>query len=363
MKKNIALVFCSVLFVLFLFEIVLRTVSMEKPEVLVGPKTDWAPVPERIWTEYHPVLGWYHQRNKHAILKLQHVEANINTNSQGFRGIRDYEKQKPPGSSRIVCLGDSFVFGFGVQDNETFCSQLEAKHQNLEVLNLGVAAYGMDQILMAYRTLAKDYNADYVFIGIFPEDFWRATRAFADSGHAKPYFSLSTSGRLILHNVPVPPQYQLNTNQYPDLIQYHPVEQFLLHSLVYRMIKKSLIKLGKNLRLVDPDLTVEWKIGREILNQLISEVREQNQKPVLLLLPPDRWVKSARVDSLRKSVIRFSKKENVDLIDLTPGFYEAVQIGKITDYYIEGDWHWTAKGHELASDLISRYLTERTQKV
>ena len=48
----------------------------------------------------------------------------LNYNSDCFRG-RDYPLKKIPGTSRIVVLGDSFMEGLGVNDNETFSHFLE----------------------------------------------------------------------------------------------------------------------------------------------------------------------------------------------------------------------------------------------
>jgi len=358
MKRNLILLLSSIVFTLLLAEIALRIVGFDHPKMPEGPKSDWALVPERVWTEYHSVLGWAHQKNKHAILKVGDKELDVYTNSSGFRGRREYDLNKPESVVRILCLGDSFVFGFGVEDHETFCSRLEAQGENIEVLNLGVPGYGVDQLLLYYRTVAKAYQPDYVLIGIFPEGFWRATRSFADTGHAKPYFSLSPDGDLVLHNNPVPPPFQLRTNQFPSLIQYGWFERLLMQSKVYRAVRKGIIQMGKVMGWLDPDLTVEWTVGRVILRELIGEIHESGAQPVLIILPPDRWVKSTRKTSLRKALIRFIQKEKVDALDLTPDLYRAVQQKSINHYYIEGDWHWTAKGHQLAADLIAHYLID-----
>jgi len=363
MKKNIALnfvlLFFSVVIALAILEAVLRVTQAEVAKLPETPKSDWALLRERVWTEHHPELGWYHQKNKKAVLVGDGYEVEIQTNSQGFRGTREYEKVKRKSKNRILFLGDSFVFGFGVENEETLVARLEQKDENLEVLNLGVPGYGIDQMLVMYRTIAKDYETDYVFIGVFPEDFWRATRSFADTGHAKPYFSLLPNGELELHNMPVPPKYSLNTHQFPDLVHRGPVESFLMKSVLYRMLKRGLTRLGKNLRLTDPDTTEEWVLGRAILSELIREVQESGATPVLVILPPERWVRDPGKTSLHKSILRFAKRENVDFIDLSPHFVEAVGEGDITDYYIQGDWHWTVKGNQLAADVIDQKLTDQ----
>jgi hypothetical protein len=41
-------------------------------------------------------------------------------------------------------------------------------------------------------------------------------------------------------------------------------------------------------------------------------------------------------------------------LDLTPVFSEAIHKNSLEDFYIPGDWHWTAKGHELAAREIQK---------
>jgi len=358
MKKNMLLALCSIFFALVALEITLRLIT-HQPVPPSGPKTNWAIVPERVWTEYHPDLGWYHQKNKKAFLRKNGFEIEVNTNSQGFRGSREYSIEKPKGVKRILVLGDSFVFGWGVRDHETFCSKLEQQYKNWEAIDLGVAGFGIDQILMSYRSIGQKFKPDVVVISIFPEDFWRATRTFSDSGYAKPYFSLTPSGDLELNNVPVPKPFELRYNQFPEIIQQNSLEKLLIQSLVYRKLKLALIRLGKNLGWVDPDSTGEWILGRAILNQLVREIQQNNAKPILLVIPPHRWFLRKNYESIHKSILRLAKREGFELIDATEPFREAINRSSLEDYYIKDDWHWTEKGHELVSKLI----TERIKKM
>ena len=45
-------------------------------------------------------------------------------NSKGLRD-REYKYAKPPGTRRILCLGDSFKLGYGVEADQTFAKVLE----------------------------------------------------------------------------------------------------------------------------------------------------------------------------------------------------------------------------------------------
>lgn len=356
MRKNLLLIFLSLIFSLGACEGGLRILDRPPQTAPQTPKTNWATVPERVWTEYHPELGWYHQKNKRARIQTDFVNVEIQTNSAGFRGAREYSLEKKPGVKRVLALGDSFVFGFGVAEGENFSQRLEAADPQTEVLNLGVPGYGIDQMLMAYRSMGKSYHADTVLIGLFPEDFWRNLRAFADTGHAKPYFEVKADGKLELKNVPVPPQFKLNMNQFPDLIEHGALENVLYHSELYKRLKKAWLRAGIGLGLLDPDLSEEWILGRAILSQLIREVREDGSEPVMMMIPSESWARSTRKTTLRKSLIKFAEREKAAFVDLTPVFNQKVQEEGIAKYYIEGDWHWTAKGHKLAAEAIRSFF-------
>ena len=113
------------------------------------------------------------------------------------------------------------------------------------------------------------------------------------------------------------------------------------------------------MRLVDPETSEEWILGRAILRALIQELREDQVRPVLLIMPSEAWVLRRKPDSLHRSIMRFSKREGVDVIDLLPAFTAKVAESKIDDYFIPMDRHWTDKGHELASQEIHKFLTAK----
>ena len=356
MRKNLLALLFSIGLTLVFLELGLRWVQIDQPKPIEKPKENWALIPERVWIESHPELGWFHQKNKMALQKVVDKTVTIHTDSQGFRGTREYPLERA-GGVRLLAVGDSFVFGFGVEDSEVFTARLEAMQPGLEVPNLAVAGYGIDQIYKSYQIIGRPYKPDLVLIGIYPEDFWRATRAFSDSGHAKPYFSLKGDGSLELHNVPVPPPFTLDTHQFPDLIEWSPTQTILRQSALYRLVQKQLIRLGKNTGILDPDLTVEWQVGKAILRKFIQEIREDGATPLVLIAAPRQWVQEKEPFSLHKSLLRFLKKEKVDYIDFTPVFQERMHDPKdIETYYMAGDWHWSPAGHAVVAEHILEYL-------
>jgi lysophospholipase L1-like esterase len=94
----------------------------------------------------------------------------ISLNSEGFRDV-ETRKQKPSSVFRIVCLGDSWTFGWNVGTTHSYPQQLqdllrrEFPEANFEVLNLGVAGYSSLHGLRLLETRVLDLNPDVVVVG------------------------------------------------------------------------------------------------------------------------------------------------------------------------------------------------------
>lgn len=96
-------------------------------------------------------------------------------NPQGFRGP-PAPLRKPPGTLRICVVGDSFVFGTGVADDETLPHVLErelrARHsaRALEVLNFGVPGYGIEDLAARLRRDVLPFGPDLVLLSLYVND-------------------------------------------------------------------------------------------------------------------------------------------------------------------------------------------------
>jgi lysophospholipase L1-like esterase len=105
--------------------------------------------------------------------------AVIRTNSHGMRE-REIPIEKPGSVTRIVVLGDSYTFGFGVPGLRAYPRVLERLFnqraptgRRFEVLNFGVGGYSThdEAVVLKYRALA--WNPDLVIVGYVlndPED-------------------------------------------------------------------------------------------------------------------------------------------------------------------------------------------------
>ncbi|TGL11442.1 LA_2490 family SGNH/GDSL-type esterase [Leptospira meyeri] len=122
---------------------------------------------------YHPEYGVTLEPNESRFVRhyADLWQGQFTTNSLGLRGKEEPIPKKP----KLVCLGDSLVMGFGVSDEDTFCSRLGGLEENglsFQSLNLGVDAYGS---LGSYKRLkdmsGKIDNIHTVLFFISPNDF------------------------------------------------------------------------------------------------------------------------------------------------------------------------------------------------
>lgn len=90
-------------------------------------------------------------------------------------GARDHEfADKRADTRRVVAVGDSFTFGFGVELDDAYVKLLEAalsdRFERIEVLNLGVSAYQTWQILEVMQQRVPPLKPDLVIVGFFMDD-------------------------------------------------------------------------------------------------------------------------------------------------------------------------------------------------
>ena len=105
-------------------------------------------------------------------------DAPVVINAEGMRSAKAYVT-KEPDIFRIVCLGDSFVFGTGVPENTRFCNQMEAFYRashitvngkQIETLAVGLPSYTMVQEASYLTARLSMYAPDVVIVASVHND-------------------------------------------------------------------------------------------------------------------------------------------------------------------------------------------------
>jgi len=121
----------------------------------------WDTVPE-------PNVGRIGQAYKTSI----HKQAEVTFNNAGMRSKKDY-LPKDDQTFRIVCLGDSFVFGTGGPEEHRFCNQIEDFYHSeniniegkpIETLALGLGSWNAIQEASYLSSRLSSFDPDIIIV-------------------------------------------------------------------------------------------------------------------------------------------------------------------------------------------------------
>jgi lysophospholipase L1-like esterase len=108
-------------------------------------------------------------------------------NADGYRG--ELLPVEPAGELRVAMVGDSFVFGSLVDDDDTLPSQLEALLSErlgagrVRVANLGVPGYQLGQLLALLEQRVARLEPDIVVLNLYVNDTIPAPETYAGGEH------------------------------------------------------------------------------------------------------------------------------------------------------------------------------------
>lgn len=282
---------------------------------------------------YDPTKGWSLKQN------LNMSASNglfLSSNSKGIRGKKEYGYGKSS-KKRILILGDSFTFGEGVSDNETYPYYLQLALPFIEIINFGVHGYGHDQMLIYFREEGIKYKPDILILGFVGDDMNRNILEFRD--YPKPKFEI-LNGKLKLKNPHI--------TEAKEFIKKEPFRsRFVdLLSLIYQSYMQ---KMGLNYKKAEGVTTA-------ILDEIVDVAHQINAIPVFVYLPVGNEM-SVFNNKLRQEeyLSRYCMDRGVYYLSLKPGFLAKANSG----IALKTEGHWGAKENQIAAQVIRGYLENK----
>lgn len=287
--------------------------------------------------------------------RMKSGEYNVGV-SINSRGLRDYEHTLSKGNkTRILALGDSFTFGNGVEQDETFLRVIETK-LDVEVINAGVPAYGQDNQLEYYKEEGYKYNPDIVAIFYYMND--------NDD-------NIGTSDRKIVHGT------MIEKKSYEHLHAW----KLFLYSKLYQIKTLRLIKrvspiyadaFNKNIKgsYVEKKLFLknqsihskDWEQTRLLFHQF-REVLPETTYLIIIYVPSAQQLQSTGQyfnldledrDQPNKILHEIASEINVPFIDVTSDFRNA----NLSDITFKYDSHYNKYGHRAYGLLVAHELNK-----
>ncbi|MBI1796937.1 MAG: SGNH/GDSL hydrolase family protein [Candidatus Eisenbacteria bacterium] len=121
---------------------------------------------------WDPHYGWRNRPGTHGFFRTSEYRMEVSIDSLGLRD-REMSRAKPPGTWRILGLGDSFAFGHGVAADSCFLKVAErfvdhrsraAGGPRVEVLNSGVGKWATAQEYLYLEHEGYSFQPDAVVL-------------------------------------------------------------------------------------------------------------------------------------------------------------------------------------------------------
>jgi hypothetical protein len=137
---------------------------------VLRPPVNYAYMPQTIVVSHFTTsdfLPFALRPNHRAPFRMHEFETTVRTNSLGLRGAEIDRSRE-----RILCLGDSFTFGFGVEEEDAFCAQLEARFGGAyQFVNAGFASGSSPDTAAVWLARHRDALAPRaVLLSVFQND-------------------------------------------------------------------------------------------------------------------------------------------------------------------------------------------------
>lgn len=280
----------------------------------------------------HEELGWIVNRNSSSSHKVAgNFDVTYTTDAEGFRTT----PHRPQAQNKIYFFGDSFTFGHGVEDDETFASVIALVWLDVRIktINVGVNGYGLTQMYQRFLDIEKQLRAgDLVVFSPISKDLLRSYKDFA-----------------------VPAQY-LFTHQNKRMAYYPYFENGEIK-------KGKLDTLSNRIKGLLFHAPLTGKVSRKIHRAYLGPVDFNDAKEMFSLIREKSLLKGAKFQLYFlpqvKDLVRGRYKYDVSMYNYAH-IWDYFPAGEVANEKIgfPDDGHWNCHGHEIAAYAIVKTLIE-----
>jgi len=333
---------CAIDLLLVALSVALAVMLAEGLARLVGFKSNFASTQ---FFRYDSLLGWHLQPDFKGPFQRPQFSTFVTINSHGLRGA-EHSYEKPSGKKRILVLGDSFVWGFGVNDDEIFTALMEKDISDVDVVNGGVTAYGTTQELLWLEREGFSYHPDLVVVVMYLNDLSdNVTQIY--NGYYRPLMVRNLDGTLRLTGVPCP-KGSLKDRFRKWLVRNSALAGITLSGEFRRVLALDDLLFGRGITsAVGQQVDHRNNYASQLTVALMKKIREVTAKHHVRLLV----VSVCHGNEPCQDVVGELRREafQVVSVDEYPGYSREKMV-------ISGDEHWNAAGHRFVAEAIKEYI-------
>lgn len=288
----------------------------------------------------------------------------------GFRGYKGKTKQES-----ILAMGDSFTFGFGVNDDQTFSSLLGA-------YNAGVFAAPFPTQVKAFNYIVPKVKPSAIIWDIYAPHIitmtpssWitrcpgdRDIATFVNFERWLPTDSwneyvLPALKKLALFNFAQNRTHINSLTLNESTLKVRLDCYFTKERMLYEDMSSDAIGTDELRKTVSAELDDAYKILGDNLRYVAEYARSNRINLQIILIPskyqlkltdsPETGLQADRAFQKIRKLLHESGVAEDSIIDLTPVFSNKADRPSL---FFESDAHWTAKGHRHVADFIRSHL-------
>ena len=303
----------------------------------------------------------------------------VSINREGIRGD-EISRPKPPHITRLLVVGDSITFGYGIPIQDTYAKVLERRlneaspdNRSYEVLNGGTLGASLSDYLHFLNQKAESLQPDIVLIGLCLNDIL----VYSDSG------AILEGGT------------QWRGSRLPKVRSFNHflLRHSQLYTLVYASLKSTLYgsgvldinkSQGVNFVAVAPSSDYQaqaWASSQEMLSRIVAFCRERDYQLVVAVFPMQMQLSPAEFKFCRerfhlqlgdgalsgdpqRRLQGFATTMGFTMIDLLPAYrVHGAEALYLRNKKIPYDpTHPSIRGNQIAADEIFRVLRNQMQR-
>ena len=287
--------------------------------------------------------------------------ARVKINSKGHIGP-EIDYAKPENTFRVLFLGDSVTFGFGIKDySDTYVAQFESLLGNttpdlkVETVNAGVGGYSPWQYYTALSKEGIKYAPDAVVVSFVLNDVTEKMGLTRFGGSGSSFqLMISINSRL---------------------------QAFLSKSALFRFSKVmwGMMKYGKNMRAgaqekevldvrymvkhpQDSKVELAWNITLESLSKIYKYCDSRGIDVFLVVFPfTFQLADPGGLNGPQEIVTRHASEHGVPTLDLLPILAQKMADDDLSpdDYFIDAD-HPTPAGSRFIAENLVKFISRET---
>jgi len=274
---------------------------------------------------------------------------------------------RPGARRRILHLGDSMTFGFGVARDEAFSALLERLDPETQHINGAIPGVAPDAYLLVLRRWLALHPIDAVIMHVFegndvgglddryPCCEWQSLLTYDQTGGVEVH--CPTASRVDLGKAGV------------TWLRYNAPPPYLVRALVGRSHAAAHVAAAIINTMPYHPLPIEAQPGIKlqhlaaVLRSARDELAGRNLPFTVVVLPSRNWVEDQRAEHLAPEIVRISEALQIPVLDASQAMTTAVIDGRSAFLEAPGDPHFSVTGHAVIAAWLHEKLVPTARHV